>query len=303
MATTRIGSFPIGFRRGWGPWQRDLPALIRFARENDFAFIDFGPAPVADLTHVLASGLSVGSVDLMRWPELVSPDAGRRKDAVRANAEYVRQVAALGVKHFLAVMVPEDPARERRQNFEVAAGAYGELCGAVAPLGVKIVLEGWPGKPPHFAALCCTPADLRAMFQAVGSEALGVNFDPSHLLRMGIDPAAFIHEFAPRIYHAHAKDVAWVDEGRYEHGTLQQATFAQPRGFGGHHWRYALPGHGACRWGEILAALHESGYRGLLSIELEDERFNGSTEGEQRGLMEARDFLTKHFVLDGGMMC
>jgi sugar phosphate isomerase/epimerase len=291
MATTRTGSFPIGFRRGWGQWQRDLPALTRFARDNDFRFLDFGPAPVEELRLALASGIAIGSVDLMRWADLVSPDAGRRGNAVRANAEYVRQVASLGVRHFLAVMAPEDPTLERRSNFGLAADAYRQLCGAVAPLGVKIVLEGWPGKPPHFAALGCTPADLRAMFDAVGSEVLGVNFDPSHLVRMAIDPVRFVHEFAPRIFHAHAKDLAWVDEERYEHGTLQQATFAEPRAFGGHHWRYALPGHGACPWKEILGALHEQRYRGLLSIELEDEHFNGATDREQRGLIEARAFL------------
>ena len=291
MATTRTGSFPIGFRRGWGQWQRDLPTLLRFARDNDFPFLDFGPAPVEELRQALATGLAIGSVDLMRWSDLVSPDADKRADAVRANTEYVRQVASLGVKHFLAVMSPEDPTLERRSNFGLAADAYRRLCGAVAPLGVKIVLEGWPGKPPHFAALACTPADLRAMFDAVGSEVLGVNFDPSHLVRMGIDPVPFVREFATRIFHAHAKDTAWLDEDRYDHGTLQQATFAEPRAFGGHHWRYTLPGHGACPWKEILAALHERGYRGLLSIELEDGQFNGSTTGEQRGLVGARAFL------------
>jgi sugar phosphate isomerase/epimerase len=291
MATTRTGSFPIGFRRGWGQWQRDLPTLVRFAKENDFRFLDFGPAPVEELRQALALGIAIGSVDLMRWSDLVSPDADKRADAVRANAEYVRQVASLGVKHFLAVMTPEDPTIERRSNFGLAADAYRRLCDAVAPLGVKIVLEGWPGKPPHFAALGCTPADLRAMFDAVGSEVLGVNFDPSHLVRMGIEPVRFVHEFAPRIFHAHAKDLAWIDGERYEHGTLQQATFTEPRAFGGHHWRYALPGRGACPWKEILAALHEQRYRGLLSIELEDAHLNGATDREQRGLIEARVFL------------
>jgi hypothetical protein len=38
MARTNPGGFSIGFRRGWGDWQRDL--LVRFAREHDFEFID-----------------------------------------------------------------------------------------------------------------------------------------------------------------------------------------------------------------------------------------------------------------------
>ncbi len=78
MAKTHPGGFPIGFRRGWGDWQRDLSLLIRFARDNDFVFIDFGPAPSDEFSRVLDAGLGIGSVDLKDWKALVSPEPARR---------------------------------------------------------------------------------------------------------------------------------------------------------------------------------------------------------------------------------
>ena len=282
MAKTHTGSFPIGFRRGWGAWQRDLPQLLAFARANDFEFLDFGPVPPDELRQVRSAGVRVGSVDLKDWKLLLSPDAGRRNAAADANAEYVRAIAAEGVRTFLAAAVPEDPARPRAENFAYAVEGYGRLLAAVAPLGVKVVLEGWPGAAPHYATLACTPADCRALFAAVGSDALGVNYDPSHLVRTGIDPVRFAREFAGRIHHAHAKDADLPEEARYQHGDLQAATFDRPHEFGGHHWRYTIPGRGRTPWGDVLTALSESGYRGPLSIELEDEQFNGSADGEQR---------------------
>jgi len=291
MAQTRTGSFPIGFRRGWSDWQRDLGGLIGFAEANDFAFLDFGPAPVEDLRRVLEAGVRVGSVDLKDWKLLVSPDGERRKVAAEENAAYVRSVAALGVRVFLTALIPEDPARPREENFRYAADAYARLIEAVAATGARVVLEGWPGQAPHFGTIGCTPADCRAFFEAIGSDAVGVNFDPSHLVRMGIDPVRFVREFAPRIFHAHAKDTRITPDELYEHGHLQPATFAKPHAFGGHSWRYAIPSEGDVPWPAVLGALRDVGYRGLLSIELEDERFNGTTEGEQRALLAARDFL------------
>ena len=42
---------------------------------------------------------------------------------------------------------------------------------------------------------------------------LGINFDPSHLLWQGVNPAIFLRDFADRIYHVHLKDVK-VNRGR-----------------------------------------------------------------------------------------
>ncbi len=57
-------------------------------------------------------------------------------------------------------------------------------------------------------------------------EASAVNFDPSHLIRMGIDPVRFVEEFAPRIAHVHGKYTEILTDRLYDLGTEQQPTFA-----------------------------------------------------------------------------
>lgn len=291
MAHTRTGSFPIGFRRLRSEWQQDLGRLIEFARENDFPLVDVGPVEADDLRRILDAGIAIGSVDLLLWKELASPDPAKRANAVEANIAHVRGAADLGVKLFMAVMLPEEMARPRPENFQFAVDGWGKLARAIEPLGARIALEGWPGPPPHFAAFACTPADCRAIFDTIGCDSLGINYDPSHLVRMGIDPLRFLKEFASRVFHVHAKDTAILEESRYQHGTLQPATFVQPPRWSGHFWRYVLPGRGVVPWKELFKLLVECGYRGAISIELEDMDYFGSEAGEIRGLIEARDFL------------
>ena len=54
---------------------------------------------------------------------------------------------------------------------------------------------------------------------------------------------------------------------------------------------YTLPGHGLARWSEIFSILKSSGYKGAVSVELEDENFNGSEAGEKAGLLNSLAFL------------
>ncbi len=76
-----------------------------------------------------------------------------------------------------------------------------------------------------------------------------------------------------------------------EDGTEQPATFAKSHGFGSMHWRYTIPGHGCVRWTRAFQILEANGYQGAVSIELEDENFNGSEAGEKQGILSGSAFL------------
>jgi sugar phosphate isomerase/epimerase len=82
-----------------------------------------------------------------------------------------------------------------------------------------------------------------------------------------------------------------IDEDLYLYGHTQEGTLAKVHGFGGMNWRYTIPGHGQVRWKEIFRILAGAKYQGAVSIELEDENFNGTLEGEKSGLIYARTFL------------
>lgn len=289
LAHTRTGGFPIGVRRGWGGWQRELDAFLAWAKTNRFAFVDLGNDGDQLADAVTASGVAVGSVDLPGWKELLSPDEGKRRAAVARASEYVARGAAADVRRFLTIMLPEDPHRSREENFDHLIESYGALLPAVERAHAAIVIEGWPGP----GALCCTPETLRALFAELPSPALAINYDPSHLVRMGVDPLRFLDEFVDRVRHVHAKDTELLPDACYEFGHEQPATFAAPHRFGGFTWRYTIPGRGGVRWPEVFVRLQAAGYDGRVSIELEDADYNGSEEGEQLGLLNARDFLER----------
>lgn len=285
---TRTGNFPIGVRQLWMDWHKDLPGLIAWAKANGIEGLDLGPD--ADVTgpQVKAAELRIGSVDLKVWQGMLSPDAATRQQAVKDNAEHIARCAALGALNHFVVMLPEQPERPRVENFGYMVESFAALAPVFERHAARLVIEGWPGP----GALCCTPEGYRRFFEAVPSPAMGINYDPSHLLRMGIDPVRFLVEFAGRVYHVHGKDTQLMPEHLYEFGHEQPATFAAPLAFGGHSWRYTIPGHGQARWGEILARLQGHGYQGLISIELEDVSFNGSEAGEKAGLLAGAAFLS-----------
>jgi sugar phosphate isomerase/epimerase len=285
---TRTGQFPIGFRRGGTEWQKDLHTLINWAKSNELECIDLGRDADQVGQAVIDVGLRIGSADLREWHGMISPDKSQRDQAVAANAQYIRACAKLGPVNYFLVMLPKQPELPRAENFGYMVESFRQLAPVLEEHSARIVIEGWPGP----GALCCTPESYRAFFKEVPSRAMGVNYDPSHLLRMGIDPLRFLREFGERVYHVHGKDTELLAEGQYEYGTEQPATFVKPIRFGAHAWRYTIPGHGQVRWVKVMSLLQTQGYRGCLSIELEDANFNGPTESEQIGIVQGARFLS-----------
>ena len=281
---TSTGNFPIGFRRGGG-WQKDLPALVEWAKENGLAAIDLSRDP-AQISVVEAAGLQVGSIDLLEWQNMLSPDKAQRDDAVAKNCEYVENC---GARNYFTVMLPQKAELSRRENFAFMVESFNALAPAMEKAGGHLVIEGWPGP----GALCCTPESYRAFFKECSSQSMGINYDPSHLLRMGIDPLRFLNEFVGRVYHVHGKDAQITADDLYNYGHEQAATFKDDPPFGGSSWRYTIPGEGDSNWKEICRVLQDNNYTGAICIELEDMNYNGSEEGEKRGFLASARFLSE----------
>ena len=287
MFTTRTGSFPIGFRRGGG-WQKEVSALIGWARDHDFAAIDLGRSH-ADVEAVRGAGLQVGSIDLLAWQPMFGADETARNEAIANNKEFIVAAAAKGVRNFFLVVLPADPAAPRAENFAYTVQSLGALTQTLEENDARLVIEGYPGA----GALCCTPETYRALFEKVPSKSIGINYDPSHLVRMGIDPIRFLKEFGARVHHVHGKDCEIVADDLYEYGWEQAATFKRNPKFGAAAWRYTIPGQGNSNWGEICRVLSERKYQGAICIELEDANYNGSEAGEKAGLLAGAQFLSQ----------
>ena len=126
--------------------------------------------------------------------------------------------------------------------------------------GVRFGLEVHPGEIAYDFH-----TTRRARGALDGHPAFGINFDPSHLVHQFLDPAAFLDEFADRIYHVHVKDVRRRLDGR-------RSILGSHLDFGDARrgWDFVSPGHGDVDFGEIVRALNRIGYDGPLSIEWED---------------------------------
>ena len=145
--------------------------------------------------------------------------------------------------------------------------AYAEIVRRWSPIfdefdacGVRFALEV---HPTEIAFDYWTAKRLLDAFG--GRKTLGFNFDPSHLLWQGIDPALFIRDFSDRIYHVHMKDVHVRRDGRS--GILgSHLPFGDLR----RGWDFVSPGHGDVDFDAIIRELNAAGYSGPLSVEWED---------------------------------
>ena len=283
---TRTGSFPIGFCRLKSDWQKDLGSVIAWSKENGLEVIDLVEGGEGVRTLIDAD-MKVGSINLPDNKGMISADKAKRDEAVARNAEHIRACGAYGPMNHFVVMLPENPELAPAENFAYMVESFGELVALMEEKEARLVIEGWPGA----GDICCTPEGYRALFKELDSNVMGVNYDPSHLIRMNIDHLRFLREFVGRVYHAHGKDTEILEENLYEYGSENPSIFAESIPFGSTHWRYTIPGHGRARWIEILRLLESGGYSGCISIELEDANFNSGEKAEKLGIIQGARFL------------
>ena len=156
-------------------------------------------------------------------------------------------------------------------GFQQIKGLWTPIFDVFDKCGVKFALEV---HPTEIAFDYYSTRKLLEVFESL--ETLGINFDPSHLIWQGMDPAMFLYDFADRVYHVHIKDAAVNLNGR--NGILgSHITFGDPR----RGWNFVSPGHGDVDFDKIIRILNVKGYDGPLSVEWEDsgmDRIFGGTE-------------------------
>ena len=291
------------------PGSRDvpkLPELARWAADNGFGAIDIGGPDKEKVDAVRGAGLEVGTFDLMATSPLLSPDPEQRRSVVGKMADAAARAKDLGLTRAFGVFLPPDGHQSRGDSFQYWAAGWPAVSEALASAGIDYCMEGWPGGGPNYPALGVTPETVRAMLALdaeKGAGALKLNYDPSHLIRVGVDPLRFLSEFGAHVRHAHGKDTAFDPNRLYETGNLGASLPADYPGsaaknqpnFSEGWWRYCIPGDGAVPWNLVGAIFAEHGYSGHISVELEDDRYNGSWAGEQKGLTHAQKYLSRYF--------
>jgi len=290
---TRLGQFPIGFRRGWGSWQQQsVSGLAVWAAEVGFEFLDLMNVNAEEILGVERCGVRIGTIDLLQYGRLLSSEEEVQQTTVAANLDMISKQASAGVRKFFACLMG-DSSRSRIDNFRMATSVMLPICQAASRVNATVAIEGFPGTAPNYLGIGCTPETVRVLLREI-PEGLSLNYDPSHLIRQGIDPIQFLREFVSQVGHVHVKDTELNLQNIYEFGLYQDSTF-QPlspaRRYAGHTWNYRLPGRGVADWKQILTVLADHGYSGGVSIELEDEDFLGTEQLEKEGLIASRDFI------------
>jgi sugar phosphate isomerase/epimerase len=156
--------------------------------------------------------------------------------------------------------------------------------------GVRIGIENCPmsftrDEWPGGKNLATSPAIWRRMFGDIPGDNFGLNFDPSHFIWQRMDYLKPLREFAPRIFHVHAKDARIDTERLNEVGIL-----AYPL----EHHTPKLPGLGDVNWGQFFSVLGDAGYRGPVCIEVEDRAYEGSLELRQASLIQSGRYLRQY---------
>ena len=144
-------------------------------------------------------------------------------------------------------------------NVAIFREVYTPLADYAGERGVRIAFET-AGRGGGEGNLAHAPELWDLMFDAVPSPALGLSFDPSHLVWLQIpDIAGVIRRYGERIYHVDGKDTEILPDRLARQGI-----------FGNGWWRYRLPGCGDVNWTAVASALADIGYDGAIDIENED---------------------------------
>jgi sugar phosphate isomerase/epimerase len=256
----------------------------RYAGTSHIAVETMTKAQGHDIVAALADkGLAISGLGY--YPNPLHPDAAHR-DNVIAHLKLVIKAAGLMGVGVVNTFVGGNRALTVDQNWQNAVPVFNDIVAHAKDSGVTLAFENcpmifsqdeWPGG--HNIAYA--PKIWRRIFDTWG-DAVGMNYDPSHLVWQMIDQSRFIREFGPRMVHVHAKDLMIDRDGLYENGILSLGMGWQvPR----------MPGLGDVNWAEIFSGLYRVGYDGPVIIEHEDRNFEGSDSAIKRGFLLARDVL------------
>ena len=149
---------------------------------------------------------------------------------------------------------------------------FSELAKRAEDRGVKLAIENCPMSGDWRHPTCnigFNPDAWELMFDAVPSDALGLEWEPAHQLIQLIDPIPQLRVWAKKIVHLHGKDTSVDWDAVRRRGIYAAKDFAPER----------TPGFGDTNWRDVFSILHENGYEGDVCIEgYHDPVYSGQWE-------------------------
>jgi sugar phosphate isomerase/epimerase len=191
------------------------------------------------------------------------------RTAQRLGVQTVVGFTGSAIWKYVAMFPPVSPAL-LEAGWTDFADRWNPILDVFAECGVRFATEVHPSE------LAYDYWTTKKMLEVIDRPELGINWDPSHMVWQDIDPAAFLLDFAGKIYHVDCKDAKKNHNGR--NGRLSShLPWADPR----RGWDFVSVGHGDVPWELCFRTLNHIGYDGPISVEWEDagmDRLRGAPE-------------------------
>lgn len=299
----------LGFLTACLPGE-DLKAIASWAASHNYDALEVAAWPNREVqrpfeaTHIDVARLGAAQADEIRelfhshgleisalayYENNLHPDPAARQEIHDHLRRCITAAEALDCP-FVGTFVGRDPGRTVAENLRLAESIVPPLVGYAAEHGVRLVVENCPMEGWHPDGYPGNLAYSPELWEWMFTLGLYLNYDPSHLTWLGIDPVEAIRAAGGRIAHAQAKDVEMDAAARNRFGSFGRAVSRHDPWDNG-WYRYRAPGLGAVDWRRVVDSLYQAGFDGVLSVEHEDPVWSGSTQRVLDGLRIAHTTL------------
>jgi sugar phosphate isomerase/epimerase len=213
------------------------------------------------------------SIEAMNGFNHSEPDAAKRRDTQQNFVRCIEFAHRLGCK-FIGTFSGGIPGASADDQAKALAGAVNEI---YMPVLEKLdITMGWENYPTTYN-FATAPGLWDKVFALVPSPRLGLEFDPSHLVRQYIDPIRTAWDHRDRILAVHLKDTEITEPVLQEVGIHGQGW-----------WRYRIPGQGLINWPGFFTCLLQAGFSGGMAVEHEDQFWDQPHTPQVPELCQAR---------------
>ena len=226
-------------------------------------------------------GLSVSS--LAFYDNNLHPDQAERA-AINAHVLACVDAAALLGCPTVGTFIGRDPGKSVAENLREAEKIFPPLVDSRRREGRadrhrELRDGGLASRTGIPGNLAYSPELWEWMF----SLGLYLNYDPSHLVWIGIDPVTRCGLTSARWRTPRPRTSKSFLAPRNRYGYPGKAVQpADPWDTG--WWRYRVPGLGQVDWTRVMDTLYEGGFDGVLSVEHEDPVWGGTEDRIEAGL-------------------
>jgi sugar phosphate isomerase/epimerase len=221
-------------------------------------------------------------------------DRGRR-EAIHDHLRGCIDAAQLLGCDLVGTFIGRDVTKSVGDNLRLAEQVLPPLVEYASGKGVSLVVENCPMEGWHPDGYPANLAYSPELWDWIGSLGFFLNYDPSHLVWLGIDPVEALRANAEMILHVQAKDAQVDARARNRYGVFGR-MIERPTPWETGWWRYRIPGLGSVDWRGVVDALYEAGFDGFVSVEHEDPVWSGSPDKVKQGLTIAHRTLSPLLV-------